>query len=62
MATARKNSLTRMLEASVTNRVVELTTVPLEVIAGDAVSKAERFGIPIGIAGAIGLMLFAVAN
>jgi hypothetical protein len=51
-----------MLEASVTNRVVELTTVPLEVIAGDAVSKAERFGIPIGIAGAIGLMLFAVAN
>ena len=62
MATARKNSLTRMLEASVTNRVVELTTVPVEVIAGDAVSKAERFGIPIGIAGAIGLMLFALAD
>ena len=51
-----------MLEASVTNRVVELTTVPVEVIAGDAVSKVERFGIPIGIAGAIGLMLFAVAD
>ena len=62
MATARKNSLTRMLEASVTNRVVELTTVPVEVIAGDAVSKAERFGIRIGIAGAIGLMLFAVVD
>lgn len=62
MATARKNSLTRMLEASVTNRVVELTTVPVEVIAGDAVSRAERFGIPIGIAGAIGLMLFALAD
>ena len=62
MATARKNSLTRMLEASVTNRVVELTTVPVEVIAGDAVSKLERFGIPIGMAGAIGLMLFAVAD
>ena len=62
MATARKNSLTRMLEASVTNRVVELTTVPVEVIAGDAVSKVERFGIPIGIAGAVGLMLFAVVD
>ncbi len=62
MATARKNSLTRMIEASVTNRVVELTTVPVEVIAGDAVSKVERFGIPIGIAGAIGLMLFAVTD
>lgn len=62
MATARKNSLTRMLEASVTNRVVELTTVPVEVIAGDAVSKAERYAIPIGIAGAIGLMLFALAD
>ena len=62
MATARKNSLTRMLEASVTNRVLEMTTVPVEVIAGDAVSKLERFGIPIGIAGAIGLMLFAVVD
>jgi nucleotide-binding universal stress UspA family protein len=62
MATARKNSLTRMLEASVTNRVVELTTVPVEVIAGDAVSRAERYGIPMGIAGAIGLVLFAFAD
>jgi len=62
MATARKNSLTRMLEASVTNRVVELTTVPVEVIAGDAISKAERYGIPTGIAGAIGLVLFAIAD
>jgi YjbE family integral membrane protein len=62
MATARKNSLTRMLEASVTNRVLELTTVPVEVIAGDAVSNLERYGIPTGVAAAIGLMLFAVAD
>ena len=62
MATARKNSLTRMLEASVTNRVVELTTVPVEVIAGNSISKLERYGIPVGIAGAIGLMMFALAD
>jgi hypothetical protein len=51
-----------MLEASVTNRVLELTTVPVEVIAGDAVSNLERYGIPTGVATAIGLMLFAVAD
>jgi YjbE family integral membrane protein len=62
MATARKNSLTRMLEASVTNRVLELTTVPVEVIAGDAVSNLERYGIPTAVAATVGLMLFAVAD
>lgn len=60
MATARKNSLTRMIESSVTNQVVELTSVPVEVIAGDAVSKAERYAIPIGMALIIALILFAL--
>ena len=60
MSTARKNSLTRMLETSVTNRVLELTTVPVEVIAGDAVSKLERYGIPAGVgAGLTALLLLA---
>ena len=62
MSTARKNSLTRMLEASVTNRVLELTTVPVTVIAGDAVSKLERYGVPAGIGGALGLLLLAAAE
>ena len=59
MSTARKNSLTRMLETSVTNRVLELTTVPVEVIAGDAVSKLERYGIPAGICVGLALLLLA---
>ena len=59
MSTARKNSLTRMLEASVTNRVLELTTVPVELIAGDAVSNLERYGIPAGIGAAAALLLVA---
>jgi nucleotide-binding universal stress UspA family protein len=62
MATSRKDSLTRMLETSVTNRVVELTTVPVELIAGDAVSTVERFALPAGIAGVIGLTLLAMAD
>ena len=57
MGTARKNSLTRMFESSVTNRVLELTTVPVEVIAGDAVSKLERYGIPAAIGAGLALLL-----
>ena len=61
MGTARKNSLTRMLEDSVTNRVLESTSVPVEMVAGEAVSKWERWGLPAGVAaGATGLLLLAL--
>jgi nucleotide-binding universal stress UspA family protein len=62
MGTARKNSLTRWVENSVTNRVLELTPVPLELIAGDAVSKYERYGIPAALTALLGLLLAAVAD
>ena len=60
MGTARKNSITRMLEDSVTHRVLETTPVPVEVIAGDAVSKWERWGLPAGVVGLGGLLVLAV--
>jgi P-type Ca2+ transporter type 2C len=59
ISTARKNSLTRLVENSVTNRVLELTSVPVEVIAGDAVSKWERYGIPAAVGAALALLLTA---
>jgi YjbE family integral membrane protein len=59
MSTARKNSLTRMLEDSTTNRVMEATEVPVEVVAGDSVSRLERFGLPTGIGAVIVLLLMA---
>ncbi len=59
IATARKNSLTRMLQDSTTNQVLELTTVPVEVIAGDSVSRLERWGLPAGIGALIALLLAA---
>ncbi len=59
MGTARRNSLTRMIEDSVTHRVLETTPVPVEVIAGDAVSKWERWGLPAGVLGLGGLLLLA---
>ena len=60
MGTARKNSITRMLEDSVTNRVLEATTVPVEVVAGEAVSKWERWGLPAGVLGLGGMLWLAM--
>jgi YjbE family integral membrane protein len=57
MATARKNSLTRMLEDSTTNNVLELTSVPVELVPGDAISRLERFGIPAGLGAALALLV-----
>lgn len=62
MSTARKNSLTRLVETSVTNRVIELTSVPVELIAGNAVSRWERYGIPASIGTLLALLLAAVAD
>ena len=58
MGTARKNSLTRMLEDSVTNQVLEATPVPVEVVAGGTVSKWESWGLPAAAVGAGGGLLF----
>jgi YjbE family integral membrane protein len=60
MGTARKNSLTRFIEDSVTNKVLEMTKVPVEVVAGASVSKLERFGVPVGIGAALALLVAAV--
>jgi nucleotide-binding universal stress UspA family protein len=60
MGTARSNSITRMLEDSVTHRVLETSPVPVEVVTGDAVSRWERWGLPAGVLGLGGLLVIAV--
>jgi hypothetical protein len=62
MSAARKNSLTRLVENSTTNRVLELTPVPVEIVAGDSVSKWERYGIPASVGTLIALLLAAAAD
>ena len=62
IGTARKNSLIRTVEGSVTNEVIELTTVPVVAIAGDPISKVERYGIPAGVAGGLAWLVVAAAN
>ena len=59
MGTARKNSLTRLVEDSVTNRVLELARVPVEVVAGESVSAIERIGVPAGLGAALALLIAA---
>jgi hypothetical protein len=59
MRTARKNSLARMIEDSVNNEMLELTTAHVQMIAGDAISHLERYGIPAGLGTAVGLFLLA---
>ena len=62
MSAARKNSLTRLVENSTTNRVLQLTSVPVEIIAGNSVSRWERYGIPAGIGTLIALLFAAAAD
>jgi len=59
MGTARKNSLTRMLEDSITNKVLEIAQVPVEVVAGQEVSRLEKFGVPAGVGAAVAFLLVA---
>jgi nucleotide-binding universal stress UspA family protein len=62
MGTARKNSLTRLVENSLTNEVIELSSLPVELIPGDAVSRWERYGIPAGVSALLALLLAAAID
>jgi nucleotide-binding universal stress UspA family protein len=62
MGTARKNSLTRLFENSTSNAVIELTPIPVEIIAGKSSSPLERWAVPsVGI-GAIATVITAVLD
>lgn len=62
MATSRKNSLTRLLEDSVTTKVIELAKVPVKLIAGSQVSLVEKYGIPTAIGTILAAALVAMAD
>lgn len=62
MSTARKSALVRLVENSVTNQVLARTSVPVEVIAGKAATKLERFGIPAGVGAGAGLVALWMAS
>jgi len=51
IGTAKKNSLTRLIENSTTAKLLELSDIPVEVVTGKSISTLERWGIPAGAAG-----------
>ncbi len=60
IGTARKNSLTRMIEDSVTNKVLEQTQVPVEIIAGETSARIERIGVPASIGAMLAALVLAL--
>jgi YjbE family integral membrane protein len=57
MGTARKNSITRVIEDSVTSRVLEVVEVPVEIVIGPAVSRAEKIGLPAGVTAVLAALI-----
>jgi len=62
MGTSRRNSLTRLLVDSVTNHVLEIAHVPVELIAGAEVSKFEKYGVPAAVGTVLAALLVAAAD
>jgi len=62
LSTRRKSALLRLFESSTTNGVIERTTVPVVVIAGDAATTMERYGVPAGAGTALATLLVAAAE
>ncbi|MCC7486166.1 MAG: YjbE family putative metal transport protein [Burkholderiales bacterium] len=60
VGTARRNSLTRLVQDSVTGNLLRLTKVPVEVIVGDDVAGFERYGVPAGAVAVVAVTLAAI--
>lgn len=60
MGTARKNSLTRLIEDSISLRVLDTARVPVEIIAGNTTSTLERVGVSAGVAAAVAVIVSSV--
>jgi len=53
IGTARRNSLTRLFENSVTASLLERARVPVEIVVGTDASRIERFGVPASVGAAL---------
>ncbi len=60
MTTSRKNPLTRGLQHSVTNAVLEHATVPVEMVTVGRAGSLERWGVPAAAGGLLALVLSAI--
>jgi nucleotide-binding universal stress UspA family protein len=62
MSAARKSTFARVFDDSMANQVLDHATVPVEVIAGETVSRLERYGVPAGIGATLAMVLLATAD
>ncbi|USE77418.1 universal stress protein [Cupriavidus gilardii] len=56
IGTTRKGALVRAIEHSLTNRLLDCCTVPVEVVAGAPAGMIERIGIPAGVGAGVALV------
>jgi nucleotide-binding universal stress UspA family protein len=56
IGTARKSALVRAVENSLTGRLLERCSVPVEVIGGPPAGVLERVGIPAGLGAGVALL------
>ena len=54
---ARRFSLTRVFDTARAHRTLELCNLPVELVDGGPVSRLERFGVPLGAAALLALLL-----
>ncbi|MBU6272086.1 MAG: YjbE family putative metal transport protein [Betaproteobacteria bacterium] len=59
VGTARKHSLTRLIENSVTARLLDQAPVPVEVVVGKTSSHWERWGLPATLGAALAAAIAA---
>lgn len=59
VGSTRMPLLARLFRRSLTTDLMEFSTVPVQVIAGDRASAATRYGVPVGIGALIALILVA---
>ncbi len=62
MGTARKSTLTRFVQDSVTSKVLETSRVPVEVVAGAPASWWERIGVPATVGTALAALFVAAVD
>ncbi len=59
MGSTRMPLLARLFQRSLATRLMEIATVPVQVIAGQRASLLQRYGVPAGIGAALAVLLIA---
>lgn len=62
LGAARDNTLTRFVEDTVIEKVIHTAPIPVDIVAGRTVARAERLGVPIGLSAALGLLWLRLAD